>query len=59
MQIKDDNTVLEKKKCSAQNNREYQVDKGIYHVNRIFNGDKTIKDILCQKITCEYSASHN
>ena len=59
MQIKDENTVVKRAKCSVQKNGEYQIDKGIFNVNRVFNGDKTIKDILFQKLTCEYSHSHN
>ena len=38
MQIKNENTVIERAKCSVQNNGEYRIDKGIYNVNRVFTG---------------------
>lgn len=59
MQINDSNTVIDRGKCSNKENGEYQIDKVHYQVNRLFGGDKTIKEILFQKITCDYSASHN
>ena len=54
MQIKNENTVIERAKCSVQNNGEYRID-----VNRVFTGEKTIKEIIFQKLTCDYSVSHN
>ena len=59
MQIKNENTVIERAKCSVQSNGEYRIDKGIYNVNRVFTGEKTIKEIIFQKLTCDYSVSHN
>ncbi len=59
MRINDNNTVLEKTKCSVQNNREYQIQKVIYNVNRFFGGDKTIKEILSQKLVCENRSTYN
>lgn len=59
MQIKNENTVIERAKGSVQNNGEYRIDKGIYNVNRVFTGEKTIKEIIFQKLTCDYSVSHN
>lgn len=59
MRINDNNTVLEKTKCSVQNNSEYQIQKVIYNVNSFFEGDKTIKEILFQKLVCENRSTHN
>lgn len=59
MQISDNNTVLKSAKCNVQNNREYQINQVLYQVDRFFDGDKTIKEILSLKISSEYSLSHN
>lgn len=59
MRINDNKTVSESERCSVQDNREYQINKVVYNVNRLFDGEKTIKEILSQKLTSEYSPSHN
>lgn len=59
MRINDNKTVSESERCSVQDNREYQINKVVYNVNRLFDGEKTIKEILSQKLTTEYSPSHN
>ena len=58
MRINDDNTVLEGAGCNVQNNEEYQINQVMYQVNRFFEGDKTIKELLSLKLSSEYSASH-
>lgn len=59
MRINDNNTVLEGAECNVQNNEEYQINQVLYQVNRFFDGNKTIKEILSLKLSSEYSASHN
>ena len=59
MRINDNNTVLESAGCNVQNNEEYQINQVMYQVNRFFEGDKTIKELLSLKLSSEYSASHN
>ena len=59
MRINENNAVLESAGCNVQNNREYQINQVMYQVNRFFEGDKTIKEILSLKISSEYSLSHN
>ena len=59
MRINDDNTVLEGAGCNVQNNEEYQINQVMYQVNRFFEGDKTIKELLSLKLSSEYSTSHN
>lgn len=59
MRINDNSAVLEKTRSSVQNNREYQIKQVIYNVNRSFEGDKTIKEILSQKLVCENRSMHN
>ena len=58
MRINDNNTVLESAGCNVQNNEEYQINQVLYQVNRFFDGNKTIKEILSLKLSSEYSASH-
>lgn len=42
------NNILDKKDIS---NQEYRIGNGIYNINRVFESDKTIKDILMANIT--------
>ena len=59
MQINDNHSVLDRVTYSVQSNREYQIDKAIYTVNRVFDVNKTLKEILFQKITSEYRSVMN
>ncbi len=42
------NNILDKKDVS---NQEYRIGNGIYNVNRIFEKDKTIKEIILANIS--------
>ena len=45
MRTNDNKTVSESERGSVQDNREYQINKVVYNVKRLFDGEKTIKEI--------------
>ena len=44
---------------NIQDYREYQIDRVIYNVNRDFNGNNTIKELLLKRILCDNLSLNN
>lgn len=42
-----------------KSNNQYVVGKGVYEITRVFNKEKTLKDIILEKITNDNNNSHN
>lgn len=47
--------IPDNSKGNVQDYREYQIDKVIYNINREFDDNNTLKELLLQKILSEKS----
>ena len=55
MQYNNNHIIPDNSKGNVQDYREYQIDKVIYNINRKFDDNNTLKELLLQKILSEKS----
>ena len=55
MQLNNNHIIPDNSKGNVQDYREYQIDKVIYNINREFDDNNTLKELLLQKILSEKS----
>lgn len=55
MQYNNNHIIPDNSKGNVQDYREYQIDKVIYNINREFDENNTLKELLLQKILSEKS----